>query len=72
MDSFVPLLWVDKSIRGIAKGPGWLCFEATGKATDIQAEVLEGHGLLIHGFAIPLVQDPGICGAEIYDVSKEP
>ena len=46
---FLSLLWPDKTLktlRGMAEAPGRSGFVATGKGTDLQAEVLEGHGLL--------------------------
>ena len=43
---FLSLLWPDKTARGMAQAPGRSGFVATGKGTDLQAEVFEGHGLL--------------------------
>ena len=47
-------------------------FVATSKGTDFQAEVFEGHRFLCQSFAISLIQDPGISGADIQDVAEQP
>ena len=70
---FLSLLWPDKTLkRGMAEAPGRSGFVPPGKGTDIHTEVFEGHGLLSQGFGVPFVEDPGISGAEIQDVTKQP